>query len=1211
MTSRRVVLLTSVLVGTLLGCSQPTQLPTPVDANNHPGFPISAGKGHALGSTTKEGELTCESCHRATATSLAEVHCDGCHKHSQAITQRLHLSLGDQFVVDTHDAGTPEEAAELRGKACYGCHPTGEPQAFSHTGIVNQCVQCHAEQAPFAALPVAGFTHRPIGSSDCSGCHKTSAWLPATSTVPIASDPNRSLQVDALQPTWSGAIIAAVSPDPQLVKMEMNHGASAVDPMVLGNCQGCHAQAEQGEYYPGIFHLSLINQGVAQPTHCDECHGGAGPRSFVGDLDAARNPSTGPMRHDAVTWVAGGPDAGVPIVTQPCATCHQPPTDLIDATWKFANGRDDGGAVFHRSLMEAGLSQPTSCIDCHANTRPLGTVSSAGISFDHQLELGDCVSCHKSFTAWVGGTYHSATAPTPTTCLPCHAGERPTATTGWTGNFTASPFDYVGNANGVGHGADQDCAVCHTGPGTGMWGQGQNWLNGSFSHGAQTLAATTCIACHSTQRPDLLTPMVNPGFDHALNGTGDCVGCHQASLTRGSFVNLLPIPGGDWRGGTSYPGDSLIGTPATSVRLPSTTLTRNGALVTSMTTTTVTLPNSFRHTSSAIPAAIHPGPAALPDQNSCWHCHTSAGTTVTSFANGKFHASLTNFKVTPAAAVTPLAEPATCNDCHAQMRPPNIVSKTDGGVPWIGPMDHASGFTGGAVTGVPAMDCGSCHGTPGLGPTQWSDGKFHPHLPTGAQPQECVNCHYPLMTTAAADVTSPASGSPSTFAMKHRSGKVTTHACATCHTSALSKATTAPLAATLWKTGTYHPQQATQPSTCVDCHTNSKPTTSTAGSVVYALAQGGTATNGAQWMNHADTTVTGPDCATCHAADARQSGSAWSKSAPYHSKATAVGCAKCHGLTNGNGTTVGTNNNLPAGVTNTVSITTSSASPGLKDQISHADTNVTRFDCNLCHKQVGPSTVAGVQGKEWAQATFHRNFTTTSPLVTDGTGGRCSNCHLNLKPGTAFTAFDHSQYGATGTDCSSCHSWPGDNPTTPNWKGATGAHASSGSTVSSALDCNTCHGLNGNSGKRLTVAASAHFGGITTGNKCTSCHIEFSGFKGTIANLKYGHANASIPACGTCHVFTSNNYTTLTTTPALNHPTVAGGHVFSQTLNVTGTFNGDSFNSPHTNSKMTRCEACHQYAATTATTNIWPFKHRPSNPGVSNSKSSGGCNQCH
>jgi hypothetical protein len=368
-------------------------------------------------------------------------------------------------------------------------------------------------------------------------------------------------------------------------------------------------------------------------------------------------------------------------------------------------------------------------------------------------------------------------------------------------------------------------------------------------------------------------------------------------------------------------------------------------------------------------------------------------------------------------------------------------------------------------------------------------------------------------------------------------------------------------------------------------------------------------------MNHTDPTVTSKDCSTCHQADAKVSGSAWSRATAYHARVTALtACSKCHGTANGQGTVPGTNNNLPAGLTNSATLTTSSAAPAnTHDQLTHGDLNVTGHDCNFCHTQVGSSTVAGVQDHEWAQARFHRAFTAANPLVTNGTTARCSNCHLNVKPGAGY-ATDHSAYTATSAqDCSSCHAWPGTNPTTPNWQGATAAHAATGSSVTSTLDCNTCHGLNGSSTVHLAVAASAHYGGVTNGNTCKSCHVNFAGFDTTVANLKYAHTNATANAggCVTCHKFTASLYTTLTTTPALTRPTSAGAHTFSQTLSVTGSFDGDSFTSNHANTGLTRCGSCHVYAATTATTNIWSFKHRPNNPGISNNDNTSGCTMCH
>src|SRR5207237_280374 len=122
---------------------------------------------------------------------------------------------------------------------------------------------------------------------------------------------------------------------------------------------------------------------------------------------------------------------------------------------------------------------------------------------------------------------HLASSSTPSSCLPCHQGERPTSTAGCgSSTWRTSPFDFAT------HGAGLDCATCHAGPGTGAWGTTQNWVGGNFAHSASSLAASTCIACHSTQRPvpALLTSAnaaLPPGvqFDHST-ATGDCIACH-------------------------------------------------------------------------------------------------------------------------------------------------------------------------------------------------------------------------------------------------------------------------------------------------------------------------------------------------------------------------------------------------------------------------------------------------------------------------------------------------------------------------------------------------------------------------------------------------------------------------------------------------------------------------------------------------------------
>jgi hypothetical protein len=1190
-----------------------------ITAERHAWFPITSGTTHDLESSTVEGPMACTSCHADSNDSFKQFQCTGCHEHAMELTDPLHKSVKDY---------------RYTSEGCYACHGDGARGPFTHFRVTDGCAACHNVGTPFAALPIPdGRMHPDMHGADCGVCHLTTSWKGAGDAPVNAHDPSNDYSLDGYVPTWSGTTITSLTAKSQALQMKMNHASMQIPPAAMSACGNCHADADAGSYYPGTFHLSL-NSMMLAPLGCSDCHANAAPEGFVGPPATApvRSPPSPEMRHEAVAWVNGAPGTQA-LVPQDCGLCHLAPTNDIAADW--STNSLDGGQVarYHASL--GPTKQPAGCLDCHANTRPTAPLTlGTGIQFDHQqgAALGECKQCHQgpaavAALAWAGGAFHAAGAPLPTTCLPCHESERPTSTTTWTSaTYSRSPFDYVTNSRGITHGSGQDCVVCHS--------RTQDWTGGSFPHGPSSIAATRCVSCHSSQRPDLLPGATAAsmttllGFDHSINGTGDCFGCHQATVSGGRYIDLYRaggaqtvsnLRGGDWDGGATYPGGSLTSSTDQSNTVTEYTLVRSGSgMVTGATAVPTIYYNGMLHTSSMVappnvPATLSPGSTGNPNYSACWHCHTNTNGTVTAYSNGVYHASLTGYRATPGSAVAPIAQPTKqCTDCHSTMLPAKLVQA---GTTNLQPMDHGTQFTGtvnigGAmVSRVSQLDCSTCHTNPG---GAWNDGRFHSRIGS-AVPTDCVSCHYLTMADATkADVTqAPA------FKMSHRSAQVATQSCQTCHAGALARSATTPTSSSLWRdaTGpaTFHPHVTSQPSACIDCHTVSQPTGATVGTVLYAAA------NQYQWMNHASPQIAGKECAVCHAADATSSGSAWNRSAKFHGPvASATTCRECHGLTNGMGSTPGTNNNLPAGLTTTTTtITSASASTGVAgqhDQISHADVNTTNNDCKLCHTQQGQSTSAPVQGHEWAQATFHKNFNSATPLVINATTGRCSHCHMNVKPGTGYTAQDHSAFTATSAqDCSSCHAYPGSSAASPDWKGATGAHASTGSTASSALDCNTCHGLNGSSQTHLAVAASSHYGGITNGNTCTSCHVDFTAFSGPVTYLKYAHTNGSANSggCRVCHVFTNQLYTTMTTTPGLSHPNGGNRNQFSQTFNVTGSVNGRSFTSPHTDSRMVRCEACHQYSTTTASTNIWTFGHRPYNPGVSNSTSSGGCNQCH
>src|SRR5205823_1767479 len=94
-----------------------------------------------------------------------------------------------------------------------------------------------------------------------------------------------------------------------------------------------------------------------------------------------------------------------------------------------------------------------------------------GVQFDHSTATAECATCHVSgSSSWAGGRFHLAGSTAPSSCVPCHQGERPASTAGWrSATYPDSPFDYGS------HGAGLDCASCHVAPAAGT----ETWTGGA------------------------------------------------------------------------------------------------------------------------------------------------------------------------------------------------------------------------------------------------------------------------------------------------------------------------------------------------------------------------------------------------------------------------------------------------------------------------------------------------------------------------------------------------------------------------------------------------------------------------------------------------------------------------------------------------------------------------------------------------------------
>jgi hypothetical protein len=522
------------------------------------------------------------------------------------------------------------------------------------------------------------------------------------------------------------------------------------------------------------------------------------------------------------------------------------------------------------------------------------------------------------------------------------------------------------------------------------------------------------------------------------------------------------------------------------------------------------------------------------------------------------------------------------------------------------------GFTHPAMNGA---DCSSCHNT-----TDW---KTAAGAPAGTKHDPkvdvVVNALIPTYSgTTIASLTSRTEQLP--MSMDHGSKDVAQAAlaaCANCHpgtsTGVYYPGTLHVALATLVKTD----PTVSQPKACASCHSDAVPT-----GFVGPTANNRTPASGAMkhdavaWANGKPTAtiLVTTECGLCHASSSGGSGQSWAKgtgggTTGYHAPLTAAGqpqpfsCIDCHA----NSTPTGTTNSTTPTSAQTGSSTGIAA--GSMAQFTHADGNVSGRECNFCHTQNGPSTQAGVQGKEWTQAKFHATFTSgTNPPLLDTTTGRCSNCHLTEKPASVYTAFDHS--GLTNTpgseDCASCHTFPGTGTvTSANWKGAVGVPQFipvGGFPVSQppATSATTQTGINNL--PHPTVA---------TGIACTTCHTTAGGGKQATG---YDHKSTLMSTnCNACHEAASN----LVGTKWNGATSQGAGAGDTRPYSIVGLVpstkgNGRALSQGYNHFFAVDCSECHlvpagngQVTTGSAYTSAWRFDHNQKRMQRST------CNMCH
>jgi hypothetical protein len=197
-------------------------------------------------------------------------------------------------------------------------------------------------------------------------------------------------------------------------------------------------------------------------------------------------------RQDRPTQVIREFDHNHPAGQGDCATCHQA---HIGGLWS------DG--IYEHT------PSPSTCFSCHETRRPTGPVGSPPYYHLYQYGTGDCVYCHlqpgDSWNYTPSGEIYSH-SPQPSNCIQCHLISRPI------GLLTESSFNH--DPLGLG-----DCLPCHSSS-----SQTRLWSGGFFQHPP---SLTSCLGCHTADRPPFAIYPDNGGFVMDHYGSRDCAECHK------------------------------------------------------------------------------------------------------------------------------------------------------------------------------------------------------------------------------------------------------------------------------------------------------------------------------------------------------------------------------------------------------------------------------------------------------------------------------------------------------------------------------------------------------------------------------------------------------------------------------------------------------------------------------------------------------------
>ena len=293
---------------------------------------------------------SCAACHGKTEPHAGKLgtQCDSCHTTNGWIPSTFDHNRSTFLLTGNHAAvacnqchtnklfvGTPTDCASchskndphsnLLGSQCANCHATSgwKPSSFNHVNSIFKltgkhttvaCGQCHTD-LKFKGTPTLCYTchvandrHGGKYGTNCSACHSTTAWKPATFDHNLSAFP------------LTGAHVSVA-------------------------CTSCHAN--------GVF--------VGTPKDCYSCHKAKDPHVNKAGTDCATCHTTTAWKPSTFKHTFPLTHGNNPIVA--CATCHPSSTSAYTC-FSCHEHTITNIADKHKEVRD--YSQAT-CAQCHAN----------------------------------------------------------------------------------------------------------------------------------------------------------------------------------------------------------------------------------------------------------------------------------------------------------------------------------------------------------------------------------------------------------------------------------------------------------------------------------------------------------------------------------------------------------------------------------------------------------------------------------------------------------------------------------------------------------------------------------------------------------------------------------------------------------------------------------------------------------------------------